>query len=100
MKHPRRKAAWLAAFLLAASLTALPREGAAWPPYVEGGPPGSNEGDPDVPGTAARPVAYERHAYSLGGRLLVVRVGQIAVVMIIPNSLLRNSQPANRGTHR
>jgi hypothetical protein len=78
MKQPRRLAAWLAAFLLAASLTALPREGAAWPPYLEGDPP-QNEGEPDGPPPAPfyatrRPMRWTLSVVVVSGRVLVVGV--------------------------
>ena len=50
MMQSRRWAAWLAAFLLAASLVVLPREGAAWTPYIDlTNPPVVDEGEPDGP---------------------------------------------------
>jgi len=77
MKQPRRKAAWMAAFLLAASLTALPREGAAWPPYIDIDPGGPTEGEPDGPPNAPAYVIREQRTWSLSltlihGRILVL----------------------------
>ena len=78
MKQPRRMAAWLAAFLLAASLTALPREGAAWPPYIEGEPP-QTEGEPDGPPPAPfyaskQPMRWTPAIVVVSGRVFVIGV--------------------------
>ena len=59
MMQSRRWAAGLAAFLLAASLVALPREGAAWTPYIDlTNPPVVDEGDPDEPGIVYMPMTF------------------------------------------
>lgn len=65
MKHPRRWAALLAAFLIAASLTLVPREGAAWPPYIDGDPSPPNEGEPDGPPNSPVYVTRESRPWSL-----------------------------------
>ena|SRR5436309_1894194 len=49
MKQSRRWAAWLSALMLAASLTVMPREGAAWTPYIDTVDPPVTEGEPDGP---------------------------------------------------
>ena len=49
MKQHRRLAAWLAAFLIAASLLAVPRRGAAGPPFIDQVPSPGIEGEPDGP---------------------------------------------------
>jgi len=82
MKHPRRWAALLAAFLIAASLTLVPREGAAWPPYIDGDPSPPNEGEPDVPPTAPYMVSPLRSLFS--GRVLIARAGPIPIILFVP----------------
>ena len=97
MKQPRRRAAWLAAFLLAASLAALPREGAAWPPYMEKEPGSPIEGEPDGPPVSGAVIREQRILHlSLGliqGRwfILVVAAGPVPSA-----SHQRPSQPSLR----
>jgi hypothetical protein len=84
MKQPRRKAAWLAAFLLAASLTTLPREGAAFPPYIDGDPSPPNEGEPDGPPPAPRYASKLPMRWALS---IVVASGRVFVIGLTANNL-------------
>lgn len=98
MKQPRRLAAWLAAFLIAASLVAMPREGAAGPPFIDSLPPVVNEGDPDVPGTSAHVVVTGRPM--LAGRFLIARVGQLPMIFFVPREFPRTHLRLERRTGR
>lgn len=64
MKQPRRWAAWLAAILIAASLVAMPREGAVAGPFLDGNPP-INEGEPDGPPNGPAYVIREPRPWRL-----------------------------------
>ena len=97
MKQPRRWAAWLAAILIAASLVAMPREGAAGPPFVDYLPP-VNEGEPDVPSAPAIRIVQGRLLY--GGRILVTRVGQMPVLLFMPKLQLVARATMHRGGSR
>lgn len=82
MKQSRRWAAWLSALMLAASLTVMPREGAAWTPYIDTVDAPSTEGEPDVPSGPARAGLAVRAVAR--GSLLVLSVGQVQVILYVP----------------
>ena len=72
MKQSRRWAAWLAAMMIAASLVATPREGAALTRYIDPlDPPVIDEGDPDEPSAPATVT-----------RIAPVQVGRLQVFLI------------------
>ena len=98
MKQPRRMAARLAAFLIAASLVAMPREGATGPPFIDELPPPANEGEPDVPSGPAMKIIQGRLLF--GGRIMVIRVGQMPVFVFLPRQELRLRATTQRGGSR
>ena len=100
MKQPRRLAAWMAAFLIAASLVAMPREGATGPPFVDNlPPPGGNEGDPDVPYGAAQGPAIRAPILTVG-RISITFVPETRTFLIRP-AFSRLASPSRRwGNHK
>ena len=98
MKQSRRWAASLAAMMIAASLVATPREGAAAGPFIDMNPPVIDEGDPDVPGTSVRIANSERTLFL--GWLIVARAGQVPVLLRVPRDLPRRSIRSHRSMSR
>jgi len=99
MKQSRRWAAWLSALMLAAGLTVMPREGAAWTPYIDSVDPPSTEGEPDVPSGPARAGLVNRFVGR--GSLMVVSVGQLQLILYVPWVKARPPQgPSNRSAVR
>ena len=86
MKQSRRWAAWLSALMLAAGLTVMPREGAAWTPYIDTVDPPVTEGDPDVPNTAPRPAIDPGWSF-LMGRLRISYIPQTGFLILRANGL-------------
>jgi hypothetical protein len=79
MKQPGHWVVWLTTLLIAASLVALPREGAAKGPFLDGVPPIIDEGEPDGPPPAPVRVSKQPLTWSISlrfeyGRLLVLVV--------------------------
>ena len=79
MKQPGYWVVWLTTLLIAASLVALPREGAAKGPFLDGVPPIIDEGEPDGPPPAPVRVSKQPLTWSISlrfeyGRLLVLVV--------------------------
>ena len=82
MKHSRRWAAWLAAILIAASLVVLPREGVASGPFIFGDPPVVDEGEPDVPGSAA--IMSKATRYMFPRFVIIARIGPMPTFVFMP----------------
>ena len=79
MKQPGRWVVWLTTLLIAASLVALPREGAVAGPFIDGMPPIIDEGEPDGPPPAPVHVSKLPLAWCISlkfeyGRLLILVV--------------------------
>ena len=79
MKQPGYWVVWLTTLLIAASLVALPREGAVAAPIHDIFPPIVDEGDPDVPSAPALVVGRDRT--QIAGQLLAVRAGQFTLFL-------------------
>ena len=79
MKQPGYWVVWLTTLLIAASLVALPREGAASGPFFDTPPPIIDEGEPDVPSAPALVVGRDRT--QIAGQLLAVRAGQFTLFL-------------------
>ena len=86
MKQPGHWVVWLTTLLIAASLVALPREGAVAAPIHDIFPPIVDEGDPDVPGTAASTqVMSARH--QILGWLVLTRLGPVPLFIVSPRQV-------------
>jgi len=92
MKQSRRWVAWLATLLIAASLTVLPREGAAKGPYVDGLPGSDEGGEPDGPPPAPVSIIQQPLTWSLSLRF---EYGRLFVLLVPVRALpTRDSAPS------
>lgn len=84
MKLPRRAAAGLAAFLMAASLALAPSVGRAH--YIDGplNNPPPRDGDPDTPAGSPQSTGWTLRLWL--GRIGVVRVSGYFLLTLRPNS--------------
>ncbi len=98
MKQSRCWKAGMAAVLIVAGLSILPREGAAWSRYTDPIDP-VLFGEPDVPVTSVAQSPLRRYGVVFG-RILIVRAGTLPMVLVISKEAHQHRMQSLRGSRR